>query len=378
MRSFIELLVADFVLQGYAKELAAGRIKDTQGSMDEVVNKLTNELVNRGLTAWHLPQTDLDKTVLVKTQNLKRMFHGTAYINHPFIIRQSHLENVQILRSLPVSRVHKEERYYPLDVFAHNKQAKEATTAVRHRSGSVRTQTGTWNVAFFDLDDCLYKNNWATAKKLNDRFDDYTTSVLNLEPGEADRLYKQYGTCLAGLVKERIISESEVQAFLDYAHDIDLEDIKPDPQLAEMLKQVNCRRWVFTASAPEHAERCLGVLGVRDLFEGVVAASSIEMFNRAGYVTKYDPKCFEAAMDMAGVVDPKECIFMDDNVKNIRTAKMFGWHAVLVGRALQDGRKVDCPEADVAIDKIGDLLQAVPELCGRRGQGTATSDFNRL
>lgn len=219
-------------------------------------------------------------------------------------------------------------------------------------------------VAFFDLDDCLYKNNWATERKITTKIDSYLTSVLKLEPGSSNRLYRTYGTTIAGLIKEKLLAETEVQDFLNYGHDIELgKDIKPDPQLREMLKQIKCRRWVFSNSAPDHVERCLAILGIRDLFEGIIAASSVEMFSRCGYVTKPDPKCFRAAMDIAGVVDPKTCIFMDDSVRNIKTAKQLGWHAVLVGTTGRNGESLDCPEADAAIAEIGDLLKAIPELC---------------
>ena len=83
--------------------------------------------------------------------------------------------------------------------------------------------------------------------------------------------------------EEKIITDEGVQAFLDYAHDIDLGDIQPNPHLPQMLQKVNCRRWVFSASAPDHVERCLKILGIRDLFEGVIAASSVDMFKRVGH-----------------------------------------------------------------------------------------------
>jgi len=130
-----------------------------------------------------------------------------------------------------------------------------------------------------------------------------------------------------------------------------------------MLKKIPCKRWVFSNSANGHVERCLAILGIRDLFEGVIAASSVDMFSRCGYVTKPNPKCYQAAMDIAGVVDPKKCIFMDDSVKNIKTAKQVGWHGVLVGLTGRKGEKLECPEADTAIAKINDLLDAVPGLC---------------
>jgi len=206
-------------------------------------------------------------------------------------------------------------------------------------------ETPKWEVAFFDLDDCLYKNGWATEKRITEKIDTYLTSVLKLDIGSSDRLYRTYGTTIAGLIEEKHISNAEVQAFLDYAHDISLEEIKPDPQLPEMLKKINCRRWVFSNSAPDHVERCLKILGIRDLFEGVIAASSVDMFSRCGYVTKPNPKCFQAAMDIAGAVDPKACIFMDDSVRNIKTAKEIGWHGVLVGLTGRKGEHLECPEA---------------------------------
>merc|ERR1712182_188191 len=94
-----------------------------------------------------------------------------------------------------------------------------------------------------------------------------------------------------------------------------------------------------------------------------IAASPADMFGRCGYVTKPNPKCFQAAMDVAGVVDPKACIFMDDSVRNIKTANKVGWHGVLVGLTGRDGENIDCPEADASIAKITDLLEVVPELC---------------
>lgn len=223
--------------------------------------------------------------------------------------------------------------------------------------------TPEWDVAFFDLDDCLYKNNWATEKKITEKIDKYLVSVLKLEPGSSNRLYRTYGTTIAGLIEEKHISVVEVQAFLDYAHDISLEDIKPDPQLPEMLKRIKCKRWVFSNSTRDHVERCLKILGISDLFEGVIAASSVDMFSRCGYVTKPNPKCFQAAMDIAGVSDPKACIFMDDSVRNIKTAKELGWHGVLVGLTGRNGENLECPEADAAIARVTDLLEAVPELC---------------
>eukprot|EP00746_Dinoflagellata_sp_MGD_P003373 gnl/MRDRNA2_/MRDRNA2_106564_c0_seq1.p1 gnl/MRDRNA2_/MRDRNA2_106564_c0~~gnl/MRDRNA2_/MRDRNA2_106564_c0_seq1.p1 ORF type:complete len:333 (+),score=72.91 gnl/MRDRNA2_/MRDRNA2_106564_c0_seq1:86-1084(+) len=240
--------------------------------------------------------------------------------------------------------------------------AKKLRKVTDNANCKLTQATPKWEVAFFDLDDCLYKNDWATEKKITERIDTYLISVLKMQPGSSNRLYRQYGTTIAGLIEEKHITGAEVQSFLDYAHEISLEDIKPDPKLPEIIKKVNCRRWVFSNSATAHVERCLKIMGIRDLFEGVIAASSVDMFSRCGYVTKPNPKCFQAAMDIVGVTDPEACIFMDDSVRNIQTAKKLGWHSVLVGKIGRNGENLDCAEADATIAKITDLLDAVPGL----------------
>ena len=59
---------------------------------------------------------------------------------------------------------------------------------------------------------------------------------------------------------------------------------------------------------------------------------------------------------IAGVTDPGSCLFMDDSVKNIRTANREGWRTVLVGLVgRDDGQPIVCEEADAAIASIHDL-----------------------
>jgi pyrimidine 5'-nucleotidase len=135
---------------------------------------------------------------------------------------------------------------------------------------------------FFDCDDCLYKNDWRTANLLTAKIDDYTQTVLGLPPGKAFELYLKYGTALRGLVEEQLIEEKDVDAFLQHVHDINLDDIKPDPALRATILSIPHPRWVFTASIREHAERCLERLGIQDLFLGIISASSSDMIRKVG------------------------------------------------------------------------------------------------
>jgi len=218
---------------------------------------------------------------------------------------------------------------------------------------------------FFDLDDCLYQNSWATATKLNAKFGQYCQEKLGVSEERMQELFKTYGTTLCGLVRERLLDESQVEDFLAEVHDISLcDDIKPDPKLRSILQALPHRRWVFTASTPRHATRCLELLGIHDLFEGVVACSSAEVLRRAGYVSKHDARCFKAAMDIAGVPHCRSagCVLLDDSPSNLKTAKAVGWRAVQVGLQRRDGSPAECPEADLVLGSLHELPSAWPDL----------------
>merc|ERR1711918_249515 len=124
-------------------------------------------------------------------------------------------------------------------------------------------------VFFFYCDDCLYKNDWKTAGRLTEKIANYCEVELGLAKGRPYELYKQYGTCLRGLMEEKIIEDSEeaIATFLEAVHDISYEEISPDPELRAMLLRVNITRWVFTASVEGHCRRCLAALGIEDVFK---------------------------------------------------------------------------------------------------------------
>ena len=74
-------------------------------------------------------------------------------------------------------------------------------------------------------------------------------------------------------------------------------------------------------------------------------------------------QAFKDAMRIAGITDPRLCIFADDSVKNIVTAKNMGWTTVLVGNLDRDTQQpLVCDEADHIIATIHELPRVMPEL----------------
>lgn len=158
-------------------------------------------------------------------------------------------------------------------------------------------------VLFFDCDDCLYFDGWTVANMLTKKIDDYCVNI-GLPEGEAYMLYKKYGTALKGLLAEGHIEESEeaIDAFLTEVHDIPVDSsLKRDDKLREILLKIDpsIPKYIFTASVSHHAERCLKVLGIDDLFIDIIDVKKCDL------ETKHSHHAFECAMRIAGVKHPE-------------------------------------------------------------------------
>jgi putative hydrolase of the HAD superfamily/pyrimidine and pyridine-specific 5'-nucleotidase len=196
---------------------------------------------------------------------------------------------------------------------------------------------------------------------LTHKIESFCGERLQMKEGYAYELYKKWGTCLRGMQQEGILTCPEMlEEYLEYSHDIPLhEHIGPDPELRAMLQSLDpsIPRWVFTASIEPHARRCLELLGVSDLFEGVIDVRAVD------WVTKHDADAYHAAMKIANVTDPNRCLFLDDSTSNMRAAKKVGWRTVLVGEYGRDcGSKIECADADVTVGRVHELRDIAPGL----------------
>ena len=169
-------------------------------------------------------------------------------------------------------------------------------------------------------------------------------------------------TALRGLRAEGYLEDSEeaTDRFLRDVHDIPISDhLRRDDELRKVLLALDptIPKYIFTASVRQHAERCLVALGIDDLFVDIIDCKT------CGLETKHSRHAFEAAMKVAGVKSPSKCLFFDDSVKNIRTARDIGWRAVLVGRIGRDnGQVVSSEHAELEIDRIHDIPSVFPDL----------------
>ncbi|KAL3907389.1 MAG: hypothetical protein SGILL_008898 [Bacillariaceae sp.] len=218
-------------------------------------------------------------------------------------------------------------------------------------------------VIFFDCDDCLYFDDWNTANKLTAKIEQWCVENAGLPKGKAYQLYKEHGTALRGLLAEGHIDDNPeaIDAFLQDVHDIPIHElIRPDERLRKILLKLDptIPKFIFTASVSDHARRCLKALGIEDMFEATI----IDV-KQCNLETKHSLHSFQAAMKIANVDDPEACVFLDDNVNNIRAAREIGWRSVLVGRVGRDcGKPISTENAELEIDRIHDIVDVLPEL----------------
>jgi len=183
-------------------------------------------------------------------------------------------------------------------------------------------------------------------------------------------LYKKHGTTIKGLLNEGHIKESEIDEFLEFAHTFQNECrdlIQPDAKLRDFLERVTAQIFVFTAGTWEHAERCCRALGVSDIL--FPDSRPIIDTRTCNLITKHCSKAFniclhEISCFLKQEIDPKDLVFVDDSIKNVRCAKRSGWGTcVLMGAKDKGGnlRTTEMEGVDYVVEHLSEL-ESINEL----------------
>ncbi|MEE4209727.1 MAG: pyrimidine 5'-nucleotidase, partial [Parvularcula sp.] len=110
----------------------------------------------------------------------------------------------------------------------------------------------------FDLDNTLYPAGCNLFAEIDTRMTEFVCEILSCNWDEGRRqqkaLYVSHGTTLAGLMA---MHDVDPRAFMDYVHAIDLQVLRPDPQLREALTDLPGRKFVHTNGSVRHAENVL-------------------------------------------------------------------------------------------------------------------------
>lgn len=257
-------------------------------------------------------------------------------------------------------------------------------------------------VIWLDIDNTLYPASAGIAKAMGEKIHEYffensigvsPEELAHLPEAESVKLrheragdfhkkyYGTHGLALRGLVLHHNVDAMDFDQKCDQS--LRLEDmIKPDPAVIQLLEDIDrskYRIWGLTNAYTYHAERVLDILQLRHFCEGVVYCD----YSRAGkdlkdLVCKPDPEFYHDALKQASVTDPSTCYFVDDNRRNIDTAKDLGWgncvhlhethpgnsdSAQSVVEQIGGTREAGAPENDVVvISSIQQLRTVWPEV----------------
>lgn len=180
---------------------------------------------------------------------------------------------------------------------------------------------------FIDMDDTLYPSDSGLWMEIRSRIYGYISEHIGVTYEEAKQLsasyVKEYGTTFKGLSAHYPI---DAEKYFQVVHDIDLAKyIKPAPVLKAMLDGLPIKKYIFTNADAAHAARALNVMGLTESFEGIIDIHTLEP------TCKPHKEAFETAMKIAGVSDPRSCVFVDDLIPNVLSANAMGMVSILFG-----------------------------------------------
>ncbi|MHA6262618.1 pyrimidine 5'-nucleotidase [Arenibacterium sp. CAU 1754] len=159
----------------------------------------------------------------------------------------------------------------------------------------------------FDLDNTLYPPHARLFDQIEVRMTQYVMDALGVGLDEANRLRKEYwatyGTTLAGLMR---VHDVDPAPYLTDVHDISLDHLEQDPDLAAHIGDLPGRRIVYTNGTAPYAERVLAARGLSGLFDAVYGVE------HAGFRPKPERAAFETIFALDGVAPTRAAMFEDD------------------------------------------------------------------
>jgi putative hydrolase of the HAD superfamily len=176
----------------------------------------------------------------------------------------------------------------------------------------------------FDLDNTLYPPAARLFDQIEVKMTTYVMETLKVGQSEADRLrsqyWRDYGTTLAGLMREH---DLDPVPYLVAVHDISLEHLLPDPELAAHVANLPGQKIVYTNGSAPYAERVLAARGLTGLFDGIYGVEHAE------YHPKPERRAFDRVFERAGIA-PQQAAMFEDDPRNLAAPHDMGMRTVYV------------------------------------------------
>jgi putative hydrolase of the HAD superfamily len=176
----------------------------------------------------------------------------------------------------------------------------------------------------FDLDNTLYSHEAKVWPQVDERITLFLAELFGLDGMSSRALqkyyYQHYGTTLKGLMQEHGIDPAD---FLDFAHQIDLTLLDPNPDLGAAIEALPGRKLILTNGSRGHAENVAGKLGILHHFEDIFDIV------QAGFTPKPERATYENFLAKHSV-DPGRAAMFEDIEKNLVVPSALGMKTVLI------------------------------------------------
>jgi len=177
----------------------------------------------------------------------------------------------------------------------------------------------------FDLDNTLYcSRRYDLFPAMGEKMRLFIEQEMGVSVEDAqamrERFSQDYGTTLRGLMVEYKVRPED---FLDFVHDLDLDQIKPEPALDAALGALPGRKVVFTNATVKYAIEIMNRLGVTDHFDAIFDVAA------ADFIPKPQMPAYDHFLRATGV-SPDRAIFFEDMAKNLVPAAEIGMTTVWV------------------------------------------------
>lgn len=219
-------------------------------------------------------------------------------------------------------------------------------------------------VWLFDLDNTLHNTSAAIFPQINRMMNAYIMRKLGVDEAQASAvrldLWHRYGATLLGLVKHHGVDAHE---FLREAHAFeDLEAlIVAERGLAYALARLPGRKILLTNAPQHYAERVLFHLGIDTHFQRRYAVEHMQL--RGRFMPK-PSRTMLAHVIARERVNPRQCVFVEDTVANLKRAKALRLRTVWVtGMLWPPGTHAKLPTGiDLKVKSVTSLPRAIAHL----------------
>jgi putative hydrolase of the HAD superfamily len=214
------------------------------------------------------------------------------------------------------------------------------------------------NYWVFDLDNTLYPASNGLMAEVSARMTQFVASALGVAADEAlveqKQLFRKHGTTLRGMMEKYAV---DPWSFLDFVHQVDYSLVDPSPRLADALRALSGRKFVFTNASANHAEQVLERLGVADQFAGVFDVAA------ASWQPKPHPTSYRTLIDQHQI-SPANAVMVEDIAPNLEPAAALGMTTVWLHH--EDAAAPDWTKPGASSDyvdhKISDLTEWLESL----------------